>query len=655
MHDIGWSNLLPLAVTIGLLLLVSATSGAWRRILLPLYVAGLMIFYVTWRATYALDGPGIGPASQIFIVVFFAIEILGLLDALLLLFILTREKDRSAEADRHVAKLASLSPESLPAVDVFIPTYNEPIEVLERSIFAAKALDWPNFKVWVLDDGRRQWLQEFCERNKVGYLTRPTNEEAKAGNINAALARTSAPFFAVFDADFAPRANFLKRTMGFFDDPRIGIVQTPHHFFNPDPLQQNLLLSRVIPDEQRFFFNTIMPARDAWDLAFCCGSNSITRRAALDAVGGRLPPGSITEDIHLTLVLLRKGYITRFLNEDLAVGLAPENTDAFFVQRARWAKGAIQLMFLRTGPFGPGLTLFQRLAFLPTHWLTMGLVHALCHLAPIIFMWTGVTPIANIDARDVVERQIPTIIGVMGAFRLLSKGRYHPLQSMVTNTFMTFRLLPAVLEALLRPFHGGFRVTPKGRLAKSGDTDNLIVQGCAILIALLTGGLLINSFPQSRVISQEAFVPVVAGWAVVNCVVLLLVAVVAVNRPSRREQERFDMGGMGVVFEPEGGPPRQARLLDLSLSGAGITLDGQLPFAEAGILRIPGIPPLRASVVRSRGEYLGLKFDTPDEPTRETITRIIFSEYRVPMLAAAAMRGTTREMLRCVFLPDRTG
>ena len=176
---------------------------------------------------------------------------------------------------------ARCRPKQLPSVDVYIPTYNEPLEVLEKTITGALCLDYPNFKVWVLDDGRRPWLKAFCEAKGVGYLTRPDNAHAKAGNINHALTKTNADFVAIFDADFIPQRNFLMRTMGFFADPGIGIVQVPHAFYNYDPTQSSLALQKALPDDQRFFFEAVMPSRDGWDAAFCCGSNSVTRREAL--------------------------------------------------------------------------------------------------------------------------------------------------------------------------------------------------------------------------------------------------------------------------------------------------------------------------------------------------------------------------------------
>jgi cellulose synthase (UDP-forming) len=649
--DLAFADLLPGIVVIGLLALCGTLREGLARLCVPALVAGLLAYYFHWRIGHTLDGPGIGDADRVFILAFLLVEILGALDALLLLLILTRRRDNSAAADRFAEASRSTPPERLPPVDVFIPTYNEPPEVLERSIFAALAMDWPGLRVWVLDDGRRDWLRAFCARHGAGYLTRADNREAKAGNINAALPRTEAPFIAIFDADFAPRRDFLRRTMGFFEDPRVGIVQTPHHFFNPDPIQQNLALSGAIPDEQRFFFDVIMPARDAWDVAFCCGSNSVTRRSALAAVGGGLPAGSITEDMHLTLVLLRQGFVTRYLAEPLALGLAPESTDAYFVQRARWARGAIQMLFLPTGPLGPGLSLFRRLAFLPSHWLVGGLVQAMSLLAPLVFLWTGLVPIANITAVDVLRYQAPVLAGVVGAFAVLSRGTFQPLESALVNAFSVFRLLPAVLASLVRPFGQGFKVTPKGNAARVGAGDRLILAAAAAIILLLLGGIAVNAFPDTRIVAREALIPVVAFWAVVNTVLLLLVAVVATGRPAQRLEERFDMEGEAATLVLDG-EERSVRLLDLSLSGARIACELPPPAGATVRLQIRGVPDLACRLARSAGGEAGMTFLDADETVRQALVQRLFSDGRRPSVAFSDRPGTALQLLSRILLPD---
>jgi cellulose synthase (UDP-forming) len=316
-------------------------SRPWARKILFTIVWLVIVRYLNWRL-FETVMPVTGEWYQVgWVWTCFFIEILALGDALILYLAFLRTSDRRAEADGHEARLRSLPPEDLPWVDVYIPTYDESLEVLEKTITGAISMDYPNFKVWLLDDGRRPWLKEYCNAKGIGYLTRCDSAHAKAGNINHALTKTDADFVAIFDADFIAQRNFLIRTVGFFADPAIGIVQVPHSFYNYDPTQSSLGLQKRLPDDQRFFFEAIMPSRDGWNAAFSCGSNSVTRREALRSIGDALPTDSITEDMLLSISLLRNGYITRYLCERLAFGLAPEGLKAFFVQRQRWARGAM--------------------------------------------------------------------------------------------------------------------------------------------------------------------------------------------------------------------------------------------------------------------------------------------------------------------------
>ncbi len=284
-----------------------------RTAIMVLGFTTLLVIYLHWRILETVLPANDISLRSAFVWIVFLAELWLWYETLQLDLILLKRTNRSAEADVHEARLRRTPPQVLPTVDVFIATYNEPEDVLEKTIAGALALDWPKDKLFihVLDDGRRDWLAKYCTNRGVNHLLRSDNSHAKAGNINAAVKKTHADFILILDADFVPQNQMLMRAMGFFSNPKIGIVQMPHHFFNSTPLQTNMDMRSTLPDEQRFFFDVIQPGRDGWDCAFCCGSNGIIRRTALEEIGGAMPTDSITEDMLLTLAFLRLGYITR--------------------------------------------------------------------------------------------------------------------------------------------------------------------------------------------------------------------------------------------------------------------------------------------------------------------------------------------------------
>ena len=599
----------------------------WARGLLFAAVWLIVTRYIGWRV-FTTVLPARGAWFEVGWVWFcFAVEIFALFDALLLYLTFLRTSDRRAEADGHEARLRALAPNQLPSVDVYIPTFNEPFEVLEKTTTGALCLDYPNVRLWVLDDGRRPWLKAFCEGKGIGYLTRPDNTYAKAGNINHALTKTDGEFVAVFDADFVPQRNFLMRTMGFFDDPRIGIVQVPHVFYNHDPMQANLALRKSMPDDQRFFFEAIMPSRDAWNAAFCCGSNSVTRRAALRCIGDALPITSITEDMLLSLALLRNGYITRYLCERLAYGLAPETLRAYFVQRQRWARGAMQILFQAAGPLGRNLTLMQRLLFLPTHWLSQGLMLLTVIVAPILFMWTDVRPLVNVTAEAIIYYLLPMVLAVVGGILAYAPRQYFPIAAQVLGVFQSFKILPTVLATLIKPHGHVFKVTPKGAAAY-GSNERGIFWTAAILMTLTTGGLLVNATPEWRIVSQAGLIPIVALWSVVNIVVLLLVCMLSVQVPIRRVEERFDLDEPVWIFSSNG-TLSTGRTKDASLSGIGIVVDSTRALAasvgEQVRVFLPEVGFLEGTATRKSGDFLGVHLNLQPSIERDLMIRKLFT------------------------------
>jgi cellulose synthase (UDP-forming) len=176
-----------------------------------------------------------------------------------------------------------------PTVDVLVPTYNEPLHVVQPTVIAALAMDYPatKMRVLLLDDGRREEFLDFAKQVGAEYVTRDNNAHAKAGNINHALKRLRGEFVAIFDCDHVPMRSFLQMTLGWFlRDKNLGLVQTPHQFYSPDPFERNLGQFRRVPNEGELFHRLLQDGNDLWNASFFCGSCAVLRRSALDEIGG---------------------------------------------------------------------------------------------------------------------------------------------------------------------------------------------------------------------------------------------------------------------------------------------------------------------------------------------------------------------------------
>ena len=597
------------------------------RTLVALLTGAISLRYLIWRFTdtvFPFEGSTIATA---WVWGVSAIELLAFVEVATFLLIMSRANHTDGLADARERDLQASG--TWPTVDVFIPTYNEGLDVLEKSIIGARAMNYPNFRVWVLDDGRRDWLHEFCTAKGVGYLTRSDNAHAKAGNLNNGLLHTNSELAAVFDADFVPHRNFLRRTVGFFADSEVGLVQTPQHFFNKDPVQMNLLITQDWPDEQRLFFDEMAASRDAWDAAFCCGSCSLMRRDALTAIGG-VPTASITEDLLTTLAMRRQGYRTLYLNEKLSIGLAAEGLEAFFIQRARWAQGGIQTIFLPEGPLGRGLSPLQRLLFFPTSWVVQYPVRFTALLIPIVYLLTGLVPLHFTSIAELLFYQAPVLLGYALAMRWFVGDKYMPLLSTAIGLFATFRLLPTVVSSLFRPFGKPFQVTPKGALNRA-SVDWVSFSAIMTMAALTAGGLLLNSFPGAPILSETEFFPVAAVWALFNLVMLVLASLICFDVPRKRKEERFLIdrpatARLGTSAPADRSCEMSVRVLDMSLTGARIALAEQASQPQWVELQIEGVSgTLNGRVVGDRGDSLAVAFLPLSSSTRDSLIAFLFS------------------------------
>jgi cellulose synthase (UDP-forming) len=644
-----WATTLAVAGFFVAIVPLLPREQTWARSLVVAVALSVAARYLNWRFVETVLPADPTTGSGFWVWVVFAVELVAIVNSGTTYLMLTRTSDHTPEADRLERRSRRSPAKILPHVDVFLCTYNEGLEVLEMPIIAAKNMDYPNFTVWVLDDGGRVWLRDFCTAQSVEYLTRPDNKHAKAGNINHALSKTNAELFAVLDADFAPRENFLMRTVGFFEDPKVGIVQTPHHFINQDIYGMNLGLGDQAPNEQRLFFDVIQPGRDAWDCAFCCGSASVQRRCAVMDIGG-IPTESVTEDILSTLILLRNGYVTRFLNEPLALGLSPESVAGMFVQRQRWCRGGLQLMFLRDGVLGPGLTWTQRLFFFPLDWLVQTPVRLFAVLVPIIFLWTGLAPMGDATLSDLISYQVPVLVALMAPMLWLSNGRYLPLLSTGFSLLLSFRQVPTIVSTLIKPFGAPFRVTPKG--AGAGQGVDGFARGCSMLLLLLTMlGLLFNARPETRVIANPDHAAAATFFSAFNAAALVLAIFAGRDRGRRRTAERLRTTA-SVICKLADGTRVSASLYDVSVSGAAVNWPGERAVPLSMKVDLGDDRVIRADVVRRVGNRLALRFDLAGSRERETVLLWVHSIGDSTIRAPLSMIDLARRLASRCFGAD---
>ncbi len=345
-------------------------------------------------------------------------------------------------------------------VAVLIPTYNEPPEVILPTIAAAVALE-PAHETWVLDDGRRGEIRALAAKLGARYLTRPDNLHAKAGNINHALEVVDADIVAVLDADHVPTARFLTATLPYFKDDRIAFVQTPQDFYNHESFEHSHLNGHDY-SEEAVFYQAIAPGKNRWGASFWCGTCALLRVEALRSIGG-VATESVTEDVHTTIRLYRRGWRGVFRQEVLARGLAPHDAGGYLVQRNRWAQGGMQVLRLENPLRGPGLTLPQRIAFLTSlitwfdSWRTLAYL-----LIPIAVVVTGGVPVSA-PAQIFMPLFITTLLLQLAAVRLLTGPVFSLPMSMIFEMVRLPAVLPATLAFILPRRRATFKVTPKGR------------------------------------------------------------------------------------------------------------------------------------------------------------------------------------------------
>jgi len=459
---IAWEYLLAPTVILLVIALtvirISPQARGWARPVVVGILLTLTLRYIAWRSLSTLNLSD--PKNGVFSLGLFLLEMLMLTSGTIQLLLMLRVRDRRREANENA--IAVTEGRFVPWVDVMIPTYNEPEFILRRTVMGCQAMEYANKRIYLLDDTRRPEIRDLAAELGCEYMTRPDNAHAKAGNLNHAIAQTHSELIVVFDADFIPTTNFLTRTVGFFQDEQVALVQTPQSFYNPDPIARNLGLENVLTPEEEVFYRQIQPIRDAVGSVICAGTSFVVRRKALETTGGFVTD-SLSEDYFTGIRLSALGYRLVYLDEKLSAGLAADNMAAHATQRLRWARGTLQAFFIEANPLTiRGLKPLQRLAHFEglLYWFT-SISRVGFLLMPLAYSFLGVIPL-RASVGEVMYFFLPYYVVQLSVFAWLNHRSRSAILSDIYSLVLAVPLAFTVIQVMLNPFSKGFSVTPKG-------------------------------------------------------------------------------------------------------------------------------------------------------------------------------------------------
>lgn len=587
-------------VCLMMLLKLVRPEGIWRLIALAFGTAVVMR-YVYWRTTSTLP-PINQPQDFIPGLLLYGAEMYSVVMLALSLFVVAMPlAPRPSRRGRDDAA-------SLPSVDVFIPTYNEEPALLANTMAAAKALDYPADKVtvWLLDDGgtvqkrnsakikearaaetRHAELQKLCRELDVSYLTRERNEHAKAGNLNNGLAHSTGELIAVFDADHAPARDFLTETVGYFaEDPKLFLVQTPHFFLNPDPVEKNLKTFEKMPSENEMFYGVIQRGLDRWNAAFFCGSAAVLNRRALDETAG-FSGISITEDCETAVVLHSKGWNSVYVDKPLIAGLQPATFASFIGQRSRWAQGMMQILRFRFPLLRRGLSFPQRLCYMSStlFWL-FPFTRAMFLVAPLFYLFFDLQIFTASGGEFLAYTLSYMVVNLMMQNYLYGAFRW-PWISELYEYVQSIHLLPAVVSVMLRPSSPTFKVTAKDQSTSVSRLSEISLP-FFIIFAVLVAAVAMTVYKVYAEPFKADVTLVVGGWNLLNLIMAGCALGVVSEREQRASTRRVKVSRRCDIQLEGDDEWQQATIEDVSVNGARIQL-----FGTKDLARQPGSAELR--------------------------------------------------------------
>lgn len=510
-----------------------------------------MSVYLIWRLFFTLPFQE-GWFALLMGILLIASEIIASLGTFELFW---RKKEES------VLELPDIPVEWYPHVDVFIATHNESVELLYNTVNAATFMDYPDPRkvhIYLCDDSNRIETADLAKKLGIGYLGLENNKDAKSGNLNHALSKTDSPLVVTFDADMIPRSSFLMKSIPYFflpelkkngegvwmereneekdKDERIGFVQTPQSFYNPDLFQYNLFSETSIPNEQDFFTKEINVMRNQSNSVAYTGSNTVLLRKALEDIGG-FPTDTITEDFETGIKIQSEGYTSLASEEVLANGLAPTSIKELISQRIRWARGVIQSIHNCRVPFNKKLPISSRISYMVSYSYWWSFSRRLIFmLAPILFALFDVQ-VAVTGFWPLLLFWLPSHALYSAAMRLLSSDTRNQRWSQINETILApYMIIPVILETIgIKQMK--FRVTNKDNQQNTKSERSIYALPQVLLLGLSVAALF--RFTYGKYGSELVFGSVIIFWLVYNMINLMYALFFLLGRTYHRAFERI--------------------------------------------------------------------------------------------------------------------
>jgi cellulose synthase (UDP-forming) len=573
----GWDVLGPLMATVTLCVMlrfIPSTNGT--RLVIKSVVLLLAVRYFIWRTYTTLNFTHW--VSTTFSLVLYGVEAISMVSCCLYTVqtIWSTEKRRGREADRFEQDVRSGV--YLPSVDVFVPTYNEPDYIVRRTVIGCQAMTYPNKTIYILDDTRRPQMKLLAKELGCEYITRPDNAHAKAGNLNHALPLTQGELITVMDADFVPFSNFLDRTVGFFQQDHIALVQTPQNFYNPDYHARNLGLEHFLPNDLENFYGMLQSNRDAANAVICCGSSYVIRRTAIEAIGGYYTRCCV-EDFQTSLKMLTEGDRIVYLNETLSMGESTRTFTDYLDQRLRWLQGNLQIYYC-----GKDVPMWSRLSIFQQSYLVSQLIHCfqsalriIFLLTPLLSVYLGVSPfVASLP--EIFYYFMPFWLVHVSVYGWATNYRISYFWNEFYETMFCFEGLKRLRLVLFNPFVKTSKVTRKGIKEDRKNYNFRLTWPFMMLLAatLLIIGFQVVGYYQGWWVRVSSGSPVLIFWLLYNALFMAMAIFAAIDQPVRRQTDRFPLrtGCTVTVMDPESGQNRAytGYTREMSEGGARIVL-----------------------------------------------------------------------------------